>query len=391
MGLHASFTVSDETLRAAASLAQELGAVTHVHVAEDAADVDDARRRGYAGPLQRLLHLEALPQGSILAHGVHLTVDEVKAAEDHGLWLVQNPRSNRGNGVGYAGALRASRRVALGTDGFPARMSEENATLVDEATAHGDDLGAAQRRLAAGRDLLAERFGVSFALEVGSAADLVAFEGTRRATSWSAAGSWCATGACSLPTSTGFAPKPLPRRRVCGRAWPRCREAEGAEARARDKDRRSRRSRADRSALPRSGDPPADVRAARGSFAHPRSARERCRLGRLRRSGRAESLPRALVQRSGRPPRRRAAASRSAFVAHGRGRAHPRGARRSVPDDSRPQAAGGIRLSRPAARHGAVRSGNASRDLAVDGQLLPRGCGDRGSLGCAAWPCCRRA
>ena len=177
VGLHASFTVSDETVRAAAALTHELGAVTHVHVAEDAADVEDARRRGYAGPLQRLLRLEALPAGSILAHGVHLTVDEVKMAEDHGLWLVQNPRSNRGNGVGYARSLRASRRVALGTDGYAARMSEEMAALEDEAAAHGDDLAAARRRLGAGRELLAERFGVSFAREVGAAADVVAFEG----------------------------------------------------------------------------------------------------------------------------------------------------------------------------------------------------------------------
>jgi cytosine/adenosine deaminase-related metal-dependent hydrolase len=33
----------------------------HVHVAEDGADVEDARRRGYAGPLERLLALGALP------------------------------------------------------------------------------------------------------------------------------------------------------------------------------------------------------------------------------------------------------------------------------------------------------------------------------------------
>ncbi|MFN8178388.1 MAG: amidohydrolase family protein [bacterium] len=178
VGLHASFTVSDETLRDAAALAKGCGAVVHVHVAEDRADVDDSRRRGYAGPLERLLQLDALPEGSILAHGVHLTVDEVKAAEDHGLWIVQNPRSNRSNGVGYPGALAASRRVALGTDGFPARMHEEQEALFEEAAAQRDDAGAARRRLAAGHDLLAERFGLPFApLAAGAAADVVAFEG----------------------------------------------------------------------------------------------------------------------------------------------------------------------------------------------------------------------
>jgi cytosine/adenosine deaminase-related metal-dependent hydrolase len=178
VGLHASFTVSDETAREAGAMARDLGTVTHVHLAEDAADVVDARRRGFPGPLRRLLRLEALPAGSILAHGVHLSVDEVREASEHGLWIVQNPRSNRGNGVGYPGALAASRRVALGTDGYPARMEEEVAVLEQEAAAHGDDLDAARRRPDAGRDLAAERFGRPFApLAPGAAADVVAREG----------------------------------------------------------------------------------------------------------------------------------------------------------------------------------------------------------------------
>ena len=37
-----------------------------VHLAEDGADVRDARERGYEGPLQRLMALGALPPGSIL-------------------------------------------------------------------------------------------------------------------------------------------------------------------------------------------------------------------------------------------------------------------------------------------------------------------------------------
>ena len=78
-----------------ASCAASCGTVLHVHVAEDGADVDDARERGYAGPLERLLALGALPPGSILAHGVHLSADEVARASDAGCWLVQNPRSNR--------------------------------------------------------------------------------------------------------------------------------------------------------------------------------------------------------------------------------------------------------------------------------------------------------
>lgn len=177
IGLHASFTVSDETVSEAGELCRELGTVLHVHVAEDVADVEDARRRGWAGPLERLLDLRALPPGSILAHGVHLTADQVRLAADHGLWLVQNPRSNRGNRVGYPAALAASGRVALGTDGYPSRMEEEVAALREEATAHGEPRDAVERRVSAGWSLLAERFGERFVpLEPGAAADAVALD-----------------------------------------------------------------------------------------------------------------------------------------------------------------------------------------------------------------------
>lgn len=158
VALHASFTVSDDTIREAGELCRELGAIMHVHVAEDRADVDDAIARGYAGPFERLFELGALPRGSILAHGVRLNEFQVREASDSGLWLVQNPRSNKGNGVGYPRALAHSDRVALGTDGYPARMHEEVEVLLDEAPFQGDRPATVARRIEAGRDLVKEVF-----------------------------------------------------------------------------------------------------------------------------------------------------------------------------------------------------------------------------------------
>ncbi len=160
VGLHASFTVSDETIREAGALARELGTVVHVHVAEDRADVDDANARGWAGPLERLLALDGLPRGSILAHGVHLDVAEVRRAHEAGLWLVQNPRSNEGNGVGYPAALGASPDVALGTDGYPSDMAAEGEALLRLGRAHGEDPARLQARSKAGVRLARQLFGV---------------------------------------------------------------------------------------------------------------------------------------------------------------------------------------------------------------------------------------
>jgi cytosine/adenosine deaminase-related metal-dependent hydrolase len=163
VGLHASFTVSDDTVREAGALCAELGTVLHVHVAEDTADLVDAMKRGYRGPLERLLELDALRPGSILAHGVHLSEPQVRLVERRGCWLVQNPRSNEGNHVGYPRALWASGHVALGTDGYPSDMNAETQALVRLAKlhTHEEPAGAAGvlRRLEAGRRLAAERLG----------------------------------------------------------------------------------------------------------------------------------------------------------------------------------------------------------------------------------------
>jgi cytosine/adenosine deaminase-related metal-dependent hydrolase len=178
VGLHASFTVSDETVREAGRLCRNMGAVLHVHVAEDGIDVTDAEKRGYAGPLERLKQLEALPPGSILAHGVHLKPAQVRRAQDAALWFVQNPRSNRGNGVGYPSALNQSRLVALGTDGYPSRLDDEARALFDEGEKHGEKRSVLDQRVIAGWDLAGELFGARFSpVDEGSPADIVAWDG----------------------------------------------------------------------------------------------------------------------------------------------------------------------------------------------------------------------
>jgi cytosine/adenosine deaminase-related metal-dependent hydrolase len=172
VGLHASFTVSDDTIRAAGRLARELGTAVHVHVAEDAADVADAMARGYPGPLERLERLGALPRGSILAHGVHLTGEQVRRSDELGCWLVHNPRSNEGNRVGYARHLGCSDRVALGCDGWDADMAVENEALARLAGTHGDL--KARQRLDNGHALVAERFASHpEPLQPGAVGDLV--------------------------------------------------------------------------------------------------------------------------------------------------------------------------------------------------------------------------
>jgi cytosine/adenosine deaminase-related metal-dependent hydrolase len=159
VGLHASFTVSDDTIREAGELCREHRTVLHVHLAEDLVDVDDARGRGYEGPLERLTELRAIPEGSLLAHCVHLDAAQVRRAAALGCWIVQNPRSNRHNAVGYPQAIRVASRVALGTDGFPSDMRAERDALRAVGAVHDEERSRLDVRLDNGADLARERFG----------------------------------------------------------------------------------------------------------------------------------------------------------------------------------------------------------------------------------------
>jgi len=107
VGLHASFTCSDETLHAAADLADRLGVGVHVHVAEGP---DDAQAGARLSRLSR--------DNWLLVHCVGL--DTALAGT-----IVHNPRSNMNNRVGYARPVRFDNPVALGTDGIGADMPEE--------------------------------------------------------------------------------------------------------------------------------------------------------------------------------------------------------------------------------------------------------------------------
>ena len=224
VGLHASFTCSDETLRESGELARELDTVMHVHMAEDRADVEDARKRGYEGPLERLLATEALPHGSIMAHGVHLEPSQVRMAEAQGLWFVQNPRSNEGNKVGYASSLWASGKVALGTDGWEADMPKEAAALdAAERGRHprgdrGRGEAAGERPDAGGRAIRRRAGGRRARHRRG---DRWARPGRSSAWWWPGRSSWTAASSCT-PTSRSCARRRARRRRSSGSAWPRC-------------------------------------------------------------------------------------------------------------------------------------------------------------------------
>lgn len=122
VGLHASFTVFDDTLHAAVDLARKHGTGIHIHVAEDECDQQHCHATYGKSVIRRLKDAGALelPQ-TILAHCVHLSEEDKAILAVSPCWIAQNVESNCNNNVGLA-SYAYSRNVMYGTDGMHSDM-----------------------------------------------------------------------------------------------------------------------------------------------------------------------------------------------------------------------------------------------------------------------------
>jgi putative selenium metabolism protein SsnA len=178
VGAHASFTLSEETMRRLAVLVHESGRGLHVHVAEDTADVEDCRRRHGEGLVERLRRHGLVTGRTLLAHGVHLAPAELDEVQRAGAWIAHNPRSNMNNHVGHAPTAHFE-RAALGTDGLDQDMLAEAraAFLKMRDAGRADAAEATLRLLAGGHRLAAASFALPLgALEAAGPADLVVLD-----------------------------------------------------------------------------------------------------------------------------------------------------------------------------------------------------------------------
>jgi putative selenium metabolism protein SsnA len=124
IGLHASFTVSDQTLGIISERRPD-GVGCHVHVAEDLLDVRVSKAAYGAGPIERLESFGLLDDAALLVHCVHLGSEQFERIANAGAVVIHNPESNANNGVGRLNVVEAARLgclVGLGTDGMSSSM-----------------------------------------------------------------------------------------------------------------------------------------------------------------------------------------------------------------------------------------------------------------------------
>ncbi len=140
MGLHANFTLSDETLSEIAA-ARPADMPIHVHAGEAREDLEFCRHGGFEGPVDRLQRYHLLDEDSILVHAVHLSNRDAAILRDTGPVVVLAPESNANNGVGRPDASLIPRHL-LGTDGMsPDIVATLRARYLDQHAAHEPPAG----------------------------------------------------------------------------------------------------------------------------------------------------------------------------------------------------------------------------------------------------------
>jgi 5-methylthioadenosine/S-adenosylhomocysteine deaminase len=120
MALHAVYTVPPEQLAQGAREAERLGIPIQIHLSETEREVADCVAATGLRPPQLLAKTGVLREGTICAHGVHLTAEDVALLRDAGAGVSLNPESNLKLASGIpdvAGLLAAGLRLGLGTDG----------------------------------------------------------------------------------------------------------------------------------------------------------------------------------------------------------------------------------------------------------------------------------
>lgn len=123
VGLHASFTVGDETMEKAAGLMEKYQSGFHIHVAEDPYDENDSLEKYGKRVVERLHDFGVLDtEKTILGHCLHVDEKERALIKNGKAWVVQNTESNLNNNVGFFRSEGLGDRLMLGTDGMHSDM-----------------------------------------------------------------------------------------------------------------------------------------------------------------------------------------------------------------------------------------------------------------------------
>ncbi len=120
MGLHASFTVSPETMAFVRKHKPD-GVGYHIHVAEGIEDLHDSLKKYGKRIIHRLMDEQILGEKTLAVHCIYLNDSEIRLLKDTNTMMAHNPESNMGNACGCPPTLEIYNKgvlSGLGTDGY---------------------------------------------------------------------------------------------------------------------------------------------------------------------------------------------------------------------------------------------------------------------------------
>jgi 5-methylthioadenosine/S-adenosylhomocysteine deaminase len=191
---HAPYTVSDATLNRIETLSSQLDVPVQIHLHETAGEVDESISRNGCRPFERLRAHGLVNEQLMAIHMTQMTESEIRQSAEAGVSIVHCPESNQklASGACPVEKLRqAGINVALGTDGAASNNDLDLFGEMRSAALLGKHVAADATAVPAHYVLematingaralgLEEEIG---SLEVGKAADLVALEFDRFAT-----------------------------------------------------------------------------------------------------------------------------------------------------------------------------------------------------------------
>lgn len=126
-GLHAQFTLSNETLEKCANEIEGLDVGYHVHTAEGIEDLYACLKEHGKRVVERLMDFNILGNKTLSIHNIHINSREMDILKETKTNVINNPESNMGNAVGCTPVIEMMKRginVGIGTDGYTSDMFE---------------------------------------------------------------------------------------------------------------------------------------------------------------------------------------------------------------------------------------------------------------------------
>lgn len=120
MGMHAQFTMSDETFALCREHMPE-GVGAHIHVAEGIEDLHHCLKNYGKRIVNRLMDHDLLGPKTITAHCIYVNEQEMELLKETDTMVAHNPESNMGNACGCPPTMEIMKKgilTGLGTDGY---------------------------------------------------------------------------------------------------------------------------------------------------------------------------------------------------------------------------------------------------------------------------------